>query len=457
MSKRKQSAGLTRRRVLQGGLVSMTAALSACIVEAPLPPTPTPTPGKITVLHGWQGRPGYDTFISTITERWKAQRPDLEVTWQAMTGHDAVLEHFLETTAAELPIEVSVIAATDVHSLFDERHLRDLRFATRQPQFSEIAEGAFLRSTRQNRNAGAETFGLPVSGPASRVLAINSDLFEDAGLNPQGRDIRTWDDLDRVATLLTERQGDRVQRSGYALQPMDLLWFSAWVNTTATTFFNPEQSWANFDADGSVAALQHLVNLHQELRVSAPIPQAARPPSATPLQTGEAAIHDELSWAPMRHYHDAATARSYWQIPYPKGPGGFGANTATSADAAVVHGSIERPGHALTFLQWFCGSLEVAHLRFEHTKEVSPLVEYYQTQEWINAVDTNPVLATIPDIAEIPGAYAGFTAPFPYRRFRQINEEVLPVLAQAYRTGEGLAAALKEAHVAANTILSKAS
>ncbi len=456
MSSSKRSTGLTRRQALWGGgLVSMSAVLSACIVEAQIPPTPTPVPGKITFLHGWQGQPAYETFLTTAAQQWQVRRPDLEVTWLGMAGHDTVLGHFLKTTAAETPVEVSVIASTDLQSLFEARHLRDLRFATRQPQFSEIAEGAFLRSSRQFRNAGAETYGLPVTGPASRVLAIHSGLLEAGGLNPRGTEIRTWEALDSLAEQLTERQGDEITRSGYALQPMDLTWFAAWVNTTDTTLFNPEQSWANLDADGAVAALQHLVDLHRKLRVSAPIPQAARSPGATPLQAGTAAVHDDLSWAPLRHYREAATARTYWQIPYPKGPGGYGPNTATAMDAAVVHVSIERPGHALTFLQWFCGSLEVAHLKFAQVRETSPLVAFYKSQEWIKAVDAQPVLATIPDIAEIPGAYAGFTAPYPYRRYRQLNEEVLPILNRAYRTGEGVGTALKEAHAVANRILSE--
>ena len=190
----------------------------------------------------------------------------------------AVVEHFLETTAADTPVEVSVVAATDVQRFFEERNLRDLRFATRQPEFAEIAEGAFLRSSRQFRNAGAETFGLPVSGPASRVLAIHSGLLEEAGLNPKGNQIRSWEALDTVAEQLTTRDGDTITRSGYALQAMDLVWFTAWVNTTASTLFNPEQSWANLNSDGAVAALQHLVDLHTKLKVSAPIPEAARPP-----------------------------------------------------------------------------------------------------------------------------------------------------------------------------------
>ena len=69
-----------------------------------------------------------------------------------------------------------------------------------------------------------------------------------------------------------------------------------------------------------------------------------------------------MSWAPLRHYRDAASAGTYWQIPYPGAPGGSGSNTSTGMDTAVVHVSIERPGHALTFLQWFCGDLELGPL-----------------------------------------------------------------------------------------------
>ena len=456
MSSSKQSTGLTRRQALWGGgLVGMSAVLASCIVEASIPPTPTPVPGKITFLHGWKGQPAYDTFLATAAQQWQARRSDLEVTWLGLDGNEAVLEHFLETTAAETPVEVSVVASTDVQRLFEARHLRDLRFATRQPDFSEIAESAFLRSSRQFRNAGAETYGLPVTGPASRVLAIHSGLLEEAGLNPKGTQVRTWEVLDSLAERLTTRDGDTITRSGYALQAMDLAWFTAWVNTTASTLFNPEQSWANLNAEGAVAALQHLVDLHSKLRVSASIPEAARSPGATPLQDGTAAIHDDLSWAPLRHYRDAASAGTYWQIAYPKGPGGYGPNTSTAMDAAVVHVSIERPGHALTFLQWFCGSLELAHLKFSQVRETSPLVSFYQSQEWIKAVDAQPVLATIPDIAEIPGAYAGYTAPYPYRRYVQLNEEVLPIIDQAYRSGEGVEAALEEAHAVANRILSE--
>ncbi len=456
MSSSKRSTGLTRRQALWGGgLVGMSAVLASCIVEASIPPTPTPVPGKITFLHGWKGAPGYDSFLATAAQQWQVQRPDLDVTWLGLAGNEAVLEHFLETTAADTPVEVSVVASTDVQRLFEARNLRDLRFATRQPEFSEIAESAFLRSSRQFRNAGAETYGLPVTGPASRVLAINSGLLEEAGLNPRGTQIKTWETLDSLAEQLTKREGDTITRSGYALQAMDLVWFTAWVNTTASTLFNPEQSWANLNSDGAIAALQHLVDLHSNLRVSAPIPEAARSPGATPLVDGTAAIHDDLSWAPLRHYRDAATAGTYWQIPYPKAPGGPSPNTSTAMDTAVVHVSIERPGHALTFLQWFCGSLELAHMKFSQVRETSPLVSFYQSQEWINAVDAQPVLATIPDIAEIPGAYAGYTAPFPYRRHAQLNEEVLPIIDKAYRSGEGVIAALEEAHTVANRILSE--
>ena len=50
-------------------------------------------------------------------------------------------------------------------------------------------------------------------GPESLGFMVNSALLGAVGLDPQGKDLRTWDDFTRAAQKLTKGGGMRFSRS----------------------------------------------------------------------------------------------------------------------------------------------------------------------------------------------------------------------------------------------------
>jgi ABC-type glycerol-3-phosphate transport system substrate-binding protein len=95
-------------------------------------------------------------------------------------------------------------------------------------------------------------------------------------------------------------------------------------------------------------------------------------------------------------------------------------------------------------VEWtrFFTSVDVQNEKLTRLTSVGPRVKLYDTPEWKKAVEKEPNLASIPEVARLPGAY-------PYLRFNRVSAEVQPIfndiMAGKLGVNQGLADAQKKA------------
>jgi ABC-type glycerol-3-phosphate transport system substrate-binding protein len=284
-------------------------------------------------------------------------------------------------------------------------------------------------------------------GPESNVIVINSDLFQGAGLDPRGKDIKTWDDLARIAQQFTQRSGAEVTRSGYLISNMNLPRLAGWSNTTAAGLFNEDQTKAFYTAPGVAQAMEFQFRLHNGLQVTHPVTMQGRPGGEQALLSGAAAMVDGISSVPTLWFTRTPEFK-YWQVPYPQGPGGKGPNSVTWMNMVVFDKTSRNAERAFEFVRWFCASNEVTVLKLKMTDAPSPVRAFYQTDEWKSRVRENPVLQTRLDIAELTGVY-------PYRRNNDQSTEINPLLQDALVGKTDIRNALQLAQAVADRVLAQ--
>jgi ABC-type glycerol-3-phosphate transport system substrate-binding protein len=350
-------------------------------------------------------------------------------------------------SAAGDPVDASFMNVFRARDLYDTGQLRDLDGYIRLAP--DVADDKFLSASEPLRKLRSETYGIPTMGPESWCLIVNGNIFRAEGLNPQGSDIKTWDDLARVAQQLTRRSGDDVTRSGFLMPQVTLHQFSGWVNTNGTGLFDVEQTKAFYSAPATVATLQFLNRLYDGMRVSVPLEVPNRPAAPGAILGGDAAMMVESTSSLALRYQSAPPDFQWGigMIPFPKGPNGRGPATSTWMNPVVFPKGARHTEQAFEFARWFCGNADLAYRRFQLTNGASPLRAFFQSSRWQARVKEWPVLGAIQHMAELPGAY-------PYRRVDAQNKEVLPLLQDGFTGKAELRASLQQAQTVADRLLS---
>ncbi len=120
-------------------------------------------------------------------------------------------EKFLAMSGAGTPPDVSFMSVVIGRDDYDAGLLKNLSpYIAKTP---DLGDKEFFDSSKKFRAKGNETFGIPTMGPESLGFIINSGLFSAVGLDPQGKDIKTWDDFTKAAQKLTKGSGDATSRS----------------------------------------------------------------------------------------------------------------------------------------------------------------------------------------------------------------------------------------------------
>jgi ABC-type glycerol-3-phosphate transport system substrate-binding protein len=401
-------------------------------------------PGRITFLNWWLATPAKQPYMEEATRRWKQTRPDIEV--EAVgEPYGRMREKFLTAQAADTPFDLSFSDVLWARDWYDAGQLLELDRHIRQAP--DVGDDKFLRNALQFGKARGKTFGLPVMGPESNVLIINGNLFEAAGLHPEGRDVKTWADLARIAQQLTRRDGETVTRSGYLMGYMTLRRLVAWTNATGAPLFDDAQTKAFYTGQGAAAALEFHARLHNGLRVSVPVTEANRPAGANAILSGAAAMIDGLTSAHTAWFQSPPPGFKFWQIPYPQGSGGRGPNACSFMNQAVISRAARSPDQAFEFARWFCASPEATILDLAMTDAPRPVRALFQSKEWQDRVRERPVLRTRLDIAELPGLS-------PYRRAEEQQQEIEPLLRDTLTGKLDIKNALEQAQAIASRLLS---
>jgi ABC-type glycerol-3-phosphate transport system substrate-binding protein len=439
------------RRVPIGCRYSM--ATGECVGPGEIESVPAPnagrqsyTPGKFSFLTWWANNLNNKPFLDEAVRRYTLMRPG--VTVEVVGENVAQLrDKFTVAQAAGDPFDASFVDFDWARDMYDAGLLQRLDPLIRQSP--EVDDDKFIQRTLDPfRKTRGETYAIPVSTPNSLALLINSGQFEAAGLDPQGKDIKTWDDLARIAAQLTRRDGDDVTRSGYMMAPSfsHINYLGTYVNTTGAALFNEEQTRAYFTSDAALAAMQFLTRLHNGLRVSVPVDKPNRPSTSAAFLAGDAVIEDGNDAALTTAFRAPPPGLRLWYIPYPPGPGGRMPGSHTWINLMALSSKARNPDQAWEFLRWFRGDVDLHALRLDIMNSPSSLRAFYQQPAWQAAVKERPVLDVIPAIAELPGQA-------PFRRSADMQGQINPILLEAFLGRRDIKNALTQAQAIADRIL----
>lgn len=408
------------------------------------------TPGRFSFLTWWANNLNNKPFLDEAVRRYMLMRPGVSI---EVIGENVLQlrDKFTVAQAAGDPFDASFVDFNWARDMYDAGLL--MRLDSRIQQSPEVDDDKFIQRTLEPfRRTRGETYAIPVSTPNSLALLINSGLFESAGFDPQGKDLKNWDDLARIAAQLTRREGDQIIRSGYFMQASFsyINYLATYVNTTGSSLFNEEQTRAFFTSDAAIAAMELLTRLHNGLRVSIPVDKPDRPSASTVFFAGEAAMEDGNIAAVTTAFRpdNLPPGLRLWYVPYPPGPGGRSPASHTWVNLMALSSKARNPDQAWEFLRWFCGDLDLHVLRLQMMNSPSSLRAFYQHPAWLAAVKDRPVLDLIPATADLPGQA-------PYRRTAEMEREINPILLDAFLGRRDIRNALTQAQAIADRILSQ--
>jgi multiple sugar transport system substrate-binding protein len=346
---------------------------------------------------------------------------------------------------AGTPPDVSFMSVVIGRDDYDAGLLRNLSpYIAKTP---DLGDKEFFDSSKKFRAKGNETFGIPTMGPESLGFMVNSALLGAVGLDPQGKDLRTWDDFTRAAQKLTKGGGDAFQQIGLLAGNLNLNWLSAWLYSNNASLTNPEETKYLLDTPATREVVQYCADMIVKHRVSPTFESAARPANARQaLIAGQAAIiYDSSSIGLL----NAPPDFKFWFIPVPKGPRGTGVASSTWTNFVSMAKDARAPDAAVEWMRWFTSvESHIGRMRFRSVKGANPRVKLYETAEWKQWVQENPVLGFIPEAAKLPG-------PYPYLRYNRIDADVAPIMRNVLQGATGVNEGLADAQKKADQIMSE--
>jgi ABC-type glycerol-3-phosphate transport system substrate-binding protein len=422
-----------------------SAASSSTATAAAAASAPASGGVSLTFLHWWTGSLGadYDTYMKWAFDQYK-QQTGVTVTGIPANPVTDTNQKFVTGVAGGQPPDAAFTSVVFGRDMYDTGLLANLDAMIAQAP--DMQDDKFFAASKQFRETAGHTFGIPVMGPESLCLGINQDIFQTAGFDPKGADIKNWDDLVHVGQKLTKTGGDgSVSVAGVGTPAgMDIATFTAWVETTGHSLYDAEQNTAYYNAPETVAAMQFLADLAGKSNVGAPLDAKNRPTGETALAAGTAAMEfDETAMGSFPTIVKA-TALKWWMIPYPQAPTGKGPATATWINFTVIPYNGKHNADAFQFLRFFCG-LPAAIKKNEVLHSDSPVLAFYDTPQWQSSVKSLPPQVQIPAIAKLPGVY-------PYHHNADQSKQIGPLLTAAYSGKTDVKTALDEAQRLADQI-----
>lgn len=401
---------------------------------------------KVTFLHWWTDTlgPGYNDMMVWSAGQFK-ERTGAQVDLVDGKTGGGLNEKFLAMSTAGTPPDVSFMSVVIGRDDYDAGLLKNLSpYIAKTP---DIGDKEFFDSAKKFRAKGNETFGIPTMGPESLGFIANSGMLGSIGGDPQGKDIKTWDDLTRTAQKLTKASGEDFQQIGLLAANLNLAWLSAWLYSNGANLTNADDTKYLLDVPAAREVLQYCSDAIVKHRVSPKLDNPSRPANARQaMVAGQAAIiYDSSSIGLL----NAPADFKYWFLPVPKGPRGSGYASSSWTNFVSVAKDSKTPDAAVEWIRWFTSvEAHIGRMKFRPVKSAAPRVKLYETPEWKQWVQETPVLGFIPEAAKLPGAY-------PYLRYNRVDADVAPIMRNILDGKVGVNEGLAEAQKKADQIMSE--
>jgi ABC-type glycerol-3-phosphate transport system substrate-binding protein len=312
---------------------------------------------------------------------------------------------------------------------------------------AELAPDQFYGdATNEYRSKEGKYYGVPWEGPDSAIYAINMDLAEEAGLDPTGQDIKTWDDFTAAARAMTKvENGDMVQAGTLIGSHRYIEQFNGLLTANGGAIANEDFTEPTFNNDRAAQILEWQLQLLEE--TSFPI-SPERQDTQLFLQ-GQVGIIQAGTWSTTNFTDTSPEGFRYDFFIFPQGPQGDGEHASTTwSNMFVLPQKTDNPDAAFNLMR-YCTTPPVVITRFEFSTRTTPHKSIFESAKWEEVLEKYPQKWIV-----IPAAQAGSVYPF-FPFFTEANDAIGVELEKIMIGEKGIEEGLADAEAAVMEVITR--
>lgn len=456
--------------------LSALGAASAAIIAAcapAAPPTPTPAPAKpaeapkpaaqptpapakpaaagekvtITYWDWWaiQGTSPSAKMFEYLPKGFAEREPNITLNLQNVPFGEYFRKFLAAHAAGDVPDTMHCSVAWG-RSFYDRQAIQALN--DYQKTTPDLTDDKFLPgSLFQSQKAGMR-YGVPGEGPDHHGRFYNMQHFEEAGIDPDREKVLkwTWNDFTEAAVKLARRDSSgKITRSGFLVSTPGAEMIAAFAGTAGGSFYNKTETGVAFNENN---ALADALNWHLELLKKASQPIGPERQDWNQFLQGTTSIVTNGPWAYISAKEGAPNMRwSQMLMPARPAPGGK-LSTCIWNNMLVIPTKAKNKDAGWKLLTYWCG-LDFMLKRLEFGRWMAPRKDFYDTQQYKDALKEMPVLANVP-LASSVGTSNVFI------EWDPINTVIQPIMEAVMLGDKKPEQGASEAVVAVNEVLAKA-
>ncbi len=449
---------LTRRSFLKlAGVTTGATVLAACVPAGTQEPSAAvesqegaPPAEEITLRyrtwHTRESSPGDNAWYDWLSETYpQEEAPGTTLKFEFVGFGAEYIQKVLADSAAGTPPDLlhsSIIWARDFYDRGVLKELDDYLVSV-----PELASDQFYGdATNQYRSKDGKYYGVPWEGPDSAIYAINMDLAEEAGLDPTGQGIKTWDDFTAAAKAMTKVENGEIVQAGTLIGSHRYIeQFNGLLIANGGAMTNEDFTEPTFNNDRAAQIMEWQLGLLEE--VSFPI-SPERQDTQLFLQ-GQVGIVQAGTWSTTNYTDTSPEGFRYEFFIFPQGPQGDGEHASTTwSNMFVLPQKTENPDAAFNLMK-YCTTPPVVIKRFEFSTRTTPHKSIFESAKWDEVLETYPQKWIV-----IPAAQAGSVYPF-FPFFTEANDALGVELENIMIGEKEIEAGLADAEAAVKEVIER--
>ncbi len=375
-----------------------TTASSAAVAQS----SAAPAGQKVTIEHlDWWGptTPVLTNYFNGIKKDFEAKYPDVTISYVFVpSGTSGVREKWITNTAGGTPHDSSQVSVAFIHDLMVQNLMEPLDAYIARTQ--DMALGNFVDTGLFYNTYQGKHYGIPYDGPATNVIAYNTDHFTEVGLDPSRTFTWHWtfNDFVAAAQKLVKAQGSQVVRGGF--QPTGYGSFSSflpWLYANGGQFYDATYKHLLLNDQQGQGALRFVLDVKNQYHL------AANAKDASLDNEGYSMILDG-SWT--AGYHLDANSKLHWgYAPIPQGPLGQHPSSQTWTNQWSINGSSRQKDVTWEWLSFVNAEDTLERYFAGVMKRAAGRKAFYQSASWKAVLKDYPQLEAIETVADVSGQY----------------------------------------------------
>ncbi len=370
---------------------------------------------RLIVHTDWWGpgnAPTLQEYFDGIKGDFAELNPGVTVETVHVRGTIGLQDHVTTMIAAGEQVDSSQVSVAFILNWLLKDFLQPLDpFQAKDP---DTAPDKFVDSGRFFNQHGGQTYGIPYDGPSTNVVASNTRLLTDAGLDPDREVTWNWDweTFLEYATKVHEVSGDNITRLGYDAGGFSISGIARWIYPNGATIYNADNTAAVFDSPEGIAAGQFKEDLNLKHKFG------PKPEGAT-FDNEQIVMDIQGSWS-VGYIYGRNENLEFDFAPFPVGPSGATPGSMTWTNQWCLFSVSPDPELAWNWMSWVNSEATLEKYFAGVLSRNAGRKEFYESEAWKARTDERPVLKDLEKIADNSG-------PYPWLHTSAGNEATKPV------------------------------